>query len=277
MSKRPAQRLSQRAGKSAPKSAKGRGRTRAAARTIPEEEGQISIGALAKELGLSTATINFYVAEGVLPPPRKLNRTRAAYAPRHLRILRIVKRMQNVGYTLAQIRELLARWGNDEAGLKKIEGIGSLMPLPAPRNDPDQTPIERFTPVDRATFLTMLPAGVAPSLVDALERIGLMRPAGGKYDAAELWLVRNVASMVAGGVTLDEIAGLTPLIAIGRHVSPLILRTMKQNHGAVLRRELRFRDVAQPYLDVTGYLLHRGLDEVQPNWPDLFRFDAAES
>jgi hypothetical protein len=217
------------------------------------------------------------VAEGVLPPPRKLNRTRAAYSTRHVRILLVIKRMQVAGYTLAQVRAFMQRMGTDDAALKKMEGIGSIMPLPAPRNDPDQKPIERFPPVARPGFLAMLPPSTPPTLVDDLERIGLLRPHAGKYDASDLWLVRNVLAMMADGVSMTDIEGLVPLVGIARHVSPLVARTLLSRRDEVMRRELRFRDVVRPYLDMTGYLLHRALHEdPSPAWNDLFRFDGIE-
>lgn len=73
----------------------------------------------------------------------------------------------------------------------------------------------------------------------------------------------------------DATGGAGPrrtLLAVAQTVSPLVVRTLTSNREAALR----FRDVVQPYLDVTGYLLHRSTDEQTPDWRDLFRFDAAD-
>ena len=64
-------------------------------------DGEMPIGEVAQQTGLTTATINFYVREGIVPPPRKLNRTRAAYNQQHLRWLRVVKRSTASGIPLA--------------------------------------------------------------------------------------------------------------------------------------------------------------------------------
>src|SRR5262249_39577112 len=91
---------------------------------------EMPIGELARTIGVTTATINFYVKEGVLPAPRKISRTRAAYTSLHLRILRLIHRMQAQGYTLSQIRRSFERFGLDESGLARLEGIGMLHPVP---------------------------------------------------------------------------------------------------------------------------------------------------
>ncbi len=98
---------------------------------------------------VSVATINFFVKEGLLPRPRKLNRTRAAYSERHRRLLRMIKRMRASGYSLSHSRAAFGHFGTDEEGLQRLEGIGYLQPLPPVRNDPDQQPIEQFDPIDR--------------------------------------------------------------------------------------------------------------------------------
>src|SRR5689334_10240768 len=113
---------------------------------------EFSIGKLSKDLGISTATIHFYIAQGLLPRPRKVNRTRALYGQSHLRMARMIRKMQAVGLPLAFIKGVLQKVGDDEQALAKLEKVGYLQPLPRPRNDPEQQPIEPFDPVDRATF-----------------------------------------------------------------------------------------------------------------------------
>ena len=42
-------------------------------------ESGMAVGELSRRTGLSTAAINFYVREGLLPPPVKTSATRAVY------------------------------------------------------------------------------------------------------------------------------------------------------------------------------------------------------
>jgi Hg(II)-responsive transcriptional regulator len=68
----------------------------------------LSIGELARKGEVHLETIRFYEREGLMPPPpRKLSGHRA-YAPDDVRRLRFIRRAQTLGFTLSEIRELLA-------------------------------------------------------------------------------------------------------------------------------------------------------------------------
>ena len=68
----------------------------------------LTIGRLAERGGVNLETIRYYEREGLmLPPPRKSSGHRA-YSPSALRRLRFIKRAQELGFSLAEIRELLA-------------------------------------------------------------------------------------------------------------------------------------------------------------------------
>ena len=68
----------------------------------------LSIGELAREGHVNLETIRYYEREGLmLPPPRKSSGHRA-YTGGDLQRLRFIKRAQSLGFTLSEIRELLA-------------------------------------------------------------------------------------------------------------------------------------------------------------------------
>jgi DNA-binding transcriptional MerR regulator len=226
---------------------------------------EMSIGQLAKETGLSTATINYYVAEGVLPAPRKLNRTRAAYAPKHLRMLRLVKQMQTSGYTLQQVKTTFQAFGVDEKGLRKLEDIGSIKALPPPKTDPDQRPIERFAPVDEAAFLKK--AGCTRDLLRALVHRRILLPAEkGKYDASDLWALRFMQTLLAEGLTLDELELFTELQPFARKAVPLMFKRAIAHRDALAARKLRYRDLVEPFQTMTAYAFERAASEADPEW-----------
>ena len=52
---------------------------------------------LSERSGVSTATIKYYLREGLLPPGRQINATTAEYDEEHLRRLRLVRAMIQVG------------------------------------------------------------------------------------------------------------------------------------------------------------------------------------
>ncbi len=66
-----------------------------------------TIGALAKAAGVHIETIRYYERSGLLPePPRALSGYRQ-YSPDALQRLRFIKSAQRLGFTLADIAELL--------------------------------------------------------------------------------------------------------------------------------------------------------------------------
>ncbi|MGW0418371.1 MerR family transcriptional regulator [Streptomyces sp. NPDC003015] len=69
---------------------------------------------LSERSGVSTATIKYYLREGLLPPGRQINATTAEYGEDHLRRLRLVRAMIQVGKVpVATVREVLGHVDDD--------------------------------------------------------------------------------------------------------------------------------------------------------------------
>lgn len=68
----------------------------------------LTIGQLAREGGVGVDTVRYYERRGLLPrPPRRPSGYRI-FSPSAVRVLRFVKRAQGLGFSLREIRELLA-------------------------------------------------------------------------------------------------------------------------------------------------------------------------
>jgi DNA-binding transcriptional MerR regulator len=228
-------------------------------------EGEMSIGEVSKQTGLPTATINFYVREGVIPRPRKLNRTRAAYSDTHLRWLKLIKRTAAQGLPLAEIRRYVEFFGADEAGLKKLEGIGSLQARPRPWNDPNPEPIEPFEPEGRAAFLDR--TGVSGEVLDQLEAWGVLRPRSpGSYDCGDALLVANIRALLADDVPLERLRFFGDLARELQPAAELYLLLMSLHRRELVARELRVRDLFETFAVPFGYLMDRLRDEADPHW-----------
>ncbi|MCC6749280.1 MAG: MerR family transcriptional regulator [Deltaproteobacteria bacterium] len=239
------------------------------------QPGELTIGKLSKELGIAPSTIHFYVDQGLLPRPRKLNRTRAVYGPVHLRRARLIKRLQAAGLPLAFIKGALERVGGDEAALDRLESVGYLQPLPRPRNDPEQAPIEPFEPVDRATFLEL--AHAPHELVERLEAWGLLRPRqAGRYDARDLWLVQQVQALLRDGLPLEELALQDHVLPLARAVSPLVMQLVQRHTEALAARRMRFSELLGPFAAILGYIADRTNDELFPGWRETYLWAATD-
>lgn len=72
---------------------------------------------LSERSGVSTATIKYYLREGLLPPGRQINLTTAEYDEEHLRRLRLVRAMIQVGrLPVATVREVLGHVDDESLG-----------------------------------------------------------------------------------------------------------------------------------------------------------------
>jgi MerR family transcriptional regulator, copper efflux regulator len=65
----------------------------------------LTIGAVAREVGLSVDAIRFYEAEGLIPPPARSDGGYRLYTPSDLRRLRLVRQARLLGLSLAEVRD----------------------------------------------------------------------------------------------------------------------------------------------------------------------------
>lgn len=81
----------------------------------------LTIEELAQRAATKTSTIRMYQSRGLLPPPRVQGRV-GYYSPAHLSRLRVIARLQERGYSLNAIRELLDGWTRG-ASLTDVLGL----------------------------------------------------------------------------------------------------------------------------------------------------------
>lgn len=70
--------------------------------------GQITIGALAKEAQVNLQTIRYYEREGLIAEPPRTASGYRMFSPDLVCRVRFVKHAQELGFSLAEIKELLA-------------------------------------------------------------------------------------------------------------------------------------------------------------------------
>ncbi len=69
---------------------------------------QLTIGELAKRGGVNLETIRYYEREGLLPKPPRSQSGYRQFPPEGVRRIRFIKRAQELGFSLKEIKELLA-------------------------------------------------------------------------------------------------------------------------------------------------------------------------
>ena len=96
---------------------------------------------LARAAAVSPRTVRYYIAEGLLPPPRLAGPT-TAYGPGHLDRLRLIGRLKAAYLPLKEIRRRLAGLGDDEVRALLAEETGPTAPI-ADESDDAATYLER--------------------------------------------------------------------------------------------------------------------------------------
>jgi MerR family redox-sensitive transcriptional activator SoxR len=87
---------------------------------------QMAIGEVAERAGMSTSRIRYYEARGLVPEPERTAGKRR-YGEEVLRRLAIIDAAQRVGFTLAEIRDLLG--SRDEIAHERLREL-ALLKLP---------------------------------------------------------------------------------------------------------------------------------------------------
>jgi MerR family transcriptional regulator, mercuric resistance operon regulatory protein len=85
----------------------------------------VSIGELSKQCGVNTETIRYYERIKMLPAPRRTANGRRLYGPAEKRTLAFIRRSRDLGFTLEEIRALLALSGPGRAACADVHRIAS--------------------------------------------------------------------------------------------------------------------------------------------------------
>ncbi len=70
----------------------------------------LTIGQLARRVGLRPSALRYYEAEGLLAPSGRTEADYRLYAPEAVDTVRLIQRAQRLGFSLAEVRALLAAW-----------------------------------------------------------------------------------------------------------------------------------------------------------------------
>ena len=101
--------------------------------------GKIPMRELTKLTTMSRATINFYIKEGILPPPEKSAKNMAYYDVDFIEKLNLIEKMREAKFTLNQIKLLISSdtVTINDLCLQLLEGVNKLLPFN--RDDPPVT------------------------------------------------------------------------------------------------------------------------------------------
>lgn len=86
----------------------------------PRARTAITIGALARSAGVGVDTVRYYEREALLPKPARTASGYRSYAPETASRLRFIRRAKDLGFSLEDIRDLLALSSDRDHGVRGV-------------------------------------------------------------------------------------------------------------------------------------------------------------
>lgn len=84
---------------------------------------EMPIGALSKAAGVKVPTIRFYEQIGLMPAPARTASNRRSYGEAHLKRLQFIRHGRDLGFSVEDIRELLAMTADPQASCAGADSI----------------------------------------------------------------------------------------------------------------------------------------------------------
>ncbi len=170
---------------------------------VARRQDTLTIDELSRRSGVTARNIRSYQTQGLLPPPMLVGRT-GHYNEGHLARLRLVDRLQDQGFSLAGIVELLRAW-EEGCSLGDVLGFEQALTEPWSDEEPERVTLEQLA----ACF----PDAVTnPALALRAVELGLVEPDGEGFRVPSPRLLQAGADLVGAGVPLgvtqDEVAEL---------------------------------------------------------------------
>jgi DNA-binding transcriptional MerR regulator len=167
---------------------------------------KLRIDELAARAGTTSRNIRAHQARGLLPPPELEGRT-GYYGEEHLQRLEIIGELQQRGYSLAGIAEMLDAWAQG-GDLGHLIGFGRLLTAPLSDEQAEQMPL--------AEILERFPeAAEDRRLVQRAVELDLIRPqADGVVLVPSPLLLQAGDELIRAGVPLAAILELVAAIRV---------------------------------------------------------------
>lgn len=126
---------------------------------------KMKIGQIAKESGVPTTTIHYYVKEGLLRAPEKVNKRVSLYDEVVISQLKTIQSLQERRFPLFSIKSILLRM-QQGITFEEAEAVeNSVFGLPARKSN---------ELIDRKAYMEQ--TGLTPKELDEVERLGLLMP-----------------------------------------------------------------------------------------------------
>ncbi len=186
------------------------------------------VSQLARDAGVSTATVHYYIKQGLLMPPAMTSRNMAYYDPHSVEEIRLIKELQTKKYLpLAMIKLIMQSEREGEAPdhlMEMREFLG-----------------EMFRPRDKGgksgglSFKELIAiSGLPGTVLKKIEAMGLLMPVGsgrGKlYDDIDVSITRDIKKLFNQGLTVNDMKIFSEYIKVTRNMAIALHYRMHDLH-----------------------------------------------
>ena len=150
----------------------------------------MKVGQIAQESGVPASTIRYYVKEGLLQAPIKVNKKMSYYDESCIDRLKTIQKLQEKRFPLSSIKNILDRV-DQGISLEEAETVEDVVFGP-PIGEDDQL-------LDREAYLEI--TGLTLEELEEVERIGLLMPfisekGQARYNPEDVMMGKNVFKMI---------------------------------------------------------------------------------
>jgi len=211
------------------------------------------IGNIAKLSGIPATTIRYYVKEGLLPIPVKINKKMCHYDGSCIERIKAIQKLQEKRFSLSVIKNILRRM---DEGIP-LEDAAALEEVVFATTDGTNNPL-----IDRTEFIER--TGLTPDEVRTFEKIGLLIPFGFEKGKA----LYNQEDVQIGKIYFKKIPdlGLIPkdfefYITLGRQIienEMMLRKKMLQKKAISIQENIKLTaDLTKTASLFRGYILRR--------------------
>lgn len=156
---------------------------------------EYTIDELAREAGSTVRNVRAYQDRGLLPPPEKRGRT-GIYTDVHLARLRIISKLLDRGYTIANIKDLLAAW---EQGRDLNDILGLEVAVTSPWST------EAPTYMDYEELIEAFGEQITPEVLQKAVKLGYLLPDNNRLRVPSPRILNAGRELVSNGIPLDAL------------------------------------------------------------------------
>lgn len=157
------------------------------------DDAEYSIDELSRKAGATVRNVRAYQDRGLIPPPERRGR-KGIYSDAHLSRLRIISRLLERGYTLANIGELIAGW-EQGADFGHLLGLETAVSTPWSDEIPDYLTLPQL--------LTRFGKAFSGKGLQKAIDLDIIQPEGLRFRVPSPRILHAGAELVAAGIPLE--------------------------------------------------------------------------